>query len=91
MSKEDHSKNFKIMKSKGYKVMIRGHDHNPEYTYLDNKKGIVTYPSKEGNAYRLFEDRMHTINPGALFKGSFAIIDTAKSGEKVPILEYHKL
>ncbi|MCK4635102.1 MAG: metallophosphoesterase [Candidatus Aenigmarchaeota archaeon] len=88
----DHKKNFDVMESKEYKVMLRGHDHEPSYTYNDPKKGIVTYePKGEGDFYRLFEHRQHTITPGAFFDGWFALIDTKRPGEKVPTVEYRKM
>lgn len=91
-TEDDHKKNFKVMDEKGYKVMIRGHDHEAIYTYRDHVKGIVSYTPKEnGSRYRLFKHRKHTINPGALFDGLFATIDTEVPGEKVPILKYHEL
>lgn len=91
-TENDHSKNFNVMGQKGYKVMIRGHDHDAVYVYNDPTKGIVAYtPEGNGSTYRLFENRKHTINPGALFDGLFATIDTRVPGEKVPILKYHEL
>lgn len=91
-TKWDHAENFEVMGKKGYKVMIRGHDHNPVYTYNDLEKGIVSYyPKTKGKSFRLLKERQHTINPGALFDGDFAIIDTDVNGEFVPILTYHIL
>jgi predicted phosphodiesterase len=91
-NKEDHKRNFEVMKKKGYKAMIRGHDHHPVYVYEDGQKGIVEYIPEPGNsAYSLFKHRTHTINPGALFDGIFAIIDTRVPGEEVPILRYVSL
>ena len=84
----DHAKNFDVMERKGYRMMIRGHDHDPVYTYKDPVKGVVSYDGGDGKAFNLFKNRMHTINPGAYFSGNFAVIDTA--GEN-PVLTYHKL
>jgi len=89
---EDYRKNFDAMGEKGYKVMIRGHDHEPAYVYYDPNKGIVLYrPKNDGDSYRLFKHRQHTINPGALFDGWFALINTNVQGEDVPVLTYRKL
>ena len=89
---EDHRKNFEVMKRKGYRVMIRGHDHHPEYTYQDSSGRIVSDRPGESEAeYALSKDRIHTVNPGALCNGHFATIDTSVSGEEVPILKYHLL
>lgn len=90
--KGDYEKNFKVMEEKGYKIMIRGHDHEPVYTYKDSEKGIVSYnPEQDGREYRLFKERKHIINPGALFDGWFAVIETNDHGEDAPILKYKKL
>lgn len=92
LKKEDHEKNFAVMERKGYDIMIRGHDHDPCYTYKDSEKGIVSYnPEQDGKEYRLFKERKHVINPGALFDGWFAVIETNNPGEEVPILKYKKL
>jgi len=88
----DHEKNFRVMKIRGYNVMIRGHDHDPSYVYNDLKKGVCVHsPKADGFVYRLFENRQHTINPGALAEGFLAIIDTQVKGEKVPTLQYFKI
>ncbi|MCL6500882.1 MAG: metallophosphoesterase, partial [Candidatus Pacearchaeota archaeon] len=83
--------NFDIMAQKGYRVMIRGHDHVSSYVYQDPEKGIVEYKADKNNAFRLFRDRRHIINVGALFDGCFAIIDTEGNDETEPILIYRKL
>jgi predicted phosphodiesterase len=91
---EDYDKNFKAMARRGYKVMIRGHDHSARYAYQDPVEGIVIQkPDVEGYnlMYKLLKHRKHTINPGALFDGLFAIIDTQVSGEEAPILRYCRL
>lgn len=87
----DYKKNFEVMEKKGYKIMIRGHDHFPIYTYKDPEKGVVSYDGENGKEFRLFKQRVHTINPGAFFDGNFAIIDTDVPGEKQPMLTYHRL
>lgn len=89
-TEEDHQKNFAKMDKKGHNIMIRGHDHKPEYTYRDPKKGIVTYNPEETSDYRLFLYRKHTINPGPAFQGRYTIIDTNVSGETTPIAKYRK-
>ncbi|MGC8940635.1 MAG: metallophosphoesterase family protein [Candidatus Nanoarchaeia archaeon] len=88
-TENDHRKNFEVMDKKGYKVMIRGHDHEPSYTYCDPEKGIVTRIPESGSVYLLLKHRKHTINPGALLDGWFATIDTRSLN--FPMLEYHKL
>ncbi|MCX8194093.1 MAG: metallophosphoesterase [Candidatus Pacearchaeota archaeon] len=88
---EDYEKNFRIMEEKGYTIMIRGHDHEPIYSYYDKENGIVLYAPDPNKAYRLFKKRKHIINPGALFNGWFALIDTNETNEEVPILKYRRL
>jgi predicted phosphodiesterase len=88
---EDHKKNFEIMKNKGYKIMLRGHDHVPSYAYNDLEKGIVIYNTKKDDRYKLFLNRQHTITPGALSEGHFAVVDTNIEGEHCPVVEYKRL
>ena len=88
----DYSRNFDAMEEKGEKIMIRGHDHYAIYVYQDPHKGIITHkPKVNGSTYHLFKNRKHVINPGALFDGLFATIDTNVLEEKTPILKYRKL
>jgi predicted phosphodiesterase len=91
-TEEDYGKNFEAMDKKGYKVMIRGHDHKASYVYDDSVKGIVAYtPKGDGAAFRLLGHRKHVINSGALSDGFFAMIDTEDLGEKSPVLKFHEL
>ena len=93
----DHHLNFKVMDNKGYNIMIRGHDHNPKYASEDSNTVATVYPqlnhysgdSLEG--YRLLKNVKHTINPGALFDGNFATIDTDIPKIEEPVLRYFKL
>lgn len=87
-SEEDFRKNFDMMEKKGYKVMIRGHDHEPLYTYKDPQKGIVSYEPKGGDMYRMFKHRRHVINPGALYDDNFAVIDTDGN---IPLVRFNKI
>ena len=91
-TESDYKKNFNAMSKKNCKVMVRGHDHDPVYVYDDVYEGVViSMPKENKSVYRLFKYRKHIINPGALFNGLFATIDTKVLGEEVPILKYHKL
>jgi len=88
----DYEKNFKVMAEKGDKIMIRGHDHDPAYAYEDANEGcVIKSPLKDSLVFALSENRLHTINPGALFDGYFATINTGIPGRKTPILGYHRL
>lgn len=86
---EDYSKNFNEMSKEGDKIMIRGHDHHPIYVCHDPVKGIKEYIPENKSSFKLFKNLQHVINPGALFNGNFATIDTDL--EENPILTYHKI
>ncbi len=90
---EYHLKNFKAMKKKGYKIMIRGHDHQPEYAVSDlNARRVETYPHLHSNTLvNLHDNLLHTITVGPLFLGEFATIDTNYKGKDVPILRFCNL
>lgn len=86
---DDYKKNFRVMDIEGDKIMIRGHDHYSIYIYEDIDEGIiVNEPKIDMSAYKLYKQRKHVINPGALFNGLFAVINTRVPGEEVPILKY---
>lgn len=91
-SPEDYEKNFKIMKEKGDKIMIRGHDHFARWVFKNENGEIEGYePTDEKDIFVLDNKCQHVINPGAIFSGMFATIDTDYPGEKFPILKYHWL
>jgi predicted phosphodiesterase len=96
LSDDDHSANFREMEKAGISVMIRGHDHSPAYVYRD-AGGIHSESGRDGAAHRLLPGRMHVINPGAIYDGWVAVIDTDADrdgfweGERVPVLTYHCL
>jgi len=93
-TEEDYAKNFDIMnkENKNYKIMIRRHNHNADYVYNDSENGIISHtPENGGEVYRLLKNRQYIINPGALFNGFFAIIDTNFDGQRAPILKYCRL
>ncbi len=86
---DDCKKNLRVMDIEGDKIMIRGHDHYAIYIYEDPDEGIiVNEPKIDISAYKLYKHRKHIINPGALFDGILAIINTKVPGEEVPILKY---
>jgi predicted phosphodiesterase len=87
ISEEDFHLNFNALKEKKEKIMIRGHDHFPNYAVRDSK-GEDINPTSDGKKYDLFEDKEHIINPGAFFYGDFATIDTSN---KIPFVEYHHI
>ncbi|HYD02834.1 MAG TPA: metallophosphoesterase [Alphaproteobacteria bacterium] len=88
---EDYLKNFEIMKEKGDKIMIRGHDHYALYASYSESLGkiIKNMPQLHGTDYLLKPDRLHIINPGALVDGFYAILDTEE--DKFPVLKYYNL
>lgn len=86
----NYRENFKAMVKKSHRIMIRGHDHDPIYSYLDGNKPSILR-AEPGSSFKLLKDRRHIINPGALFDGCFAIIDTSYLKEECPILIYYRL
>lgn len=91
-TEEDYIKNFEVMKKRGEKIMIRGHDHFPDYSFVSANNRLVSHsPFGINTEFRLFNDEQHIINPGPLFSGYFATIDTKVPDEESPILRYHKL
>jgi hypothetical protein len=89
-SPEDYEKNFKIMSEKGDRVMIRGHDHFARWVFKNEKGEITGYHlTDEKDIFVLDNECQHVINPGAIFNGMFATIDTNYHGEKFPVLKYH--
>jgi hypothetical protein len=87
----DHRENFDAMQIEGINIMLRGHDHAPNYAFRDlNNSNMLPNSSVPtiGEEYDLSHD-LHTVTPGALFEGYYAIIDTSKAD--VPVLTYHQL
>lgn len=82
-----HQENFNTMKENSYSIMIRGHDHTPEYTYRENGEINSEIPDP-GNKYELRSDRLHTVTHGTWFNGWYATIDT---GSNNPVLRFHNL
>ena len=95
ISSEDFIKNFFEMRQRGCNVMIRGHDHDAFYARDvcdEHPTGFISYnPWEETSGFRLLKHKTHVINHGALFRGSFATIETRSSAEDCPILKYHEL
>ena len=87
----DHRENFAAMLKEGINIMLRGHDHRPNYAFKDlhnGNQGRESLIPVFGEEYDLDHD-LHTVTPGALFSGHYAVIDTDK--KDVPVLIYHKL
>lgn len=91
--RHDFRRNLSEMKAEGLKVMIKGHDHEPVYACSHPTKGTIIFsPLPNISEYRLYRLMSHTINPGALYDGYFATIDTGVSaGRKAPVLRYHRI
>lgn len=86
------NQNFKAMKKNGKKIMIRGHDHNPMHASYDSaNETICHWTSDRYSPIQLSKELQHVINPGAFYKGNFALIDTNVSNENCPILTFHKI
>ena len=90
-NENNYAENFEAMEQKGYKVMIRGHDHAQTYGYGNAKKATLVL-GNPGQSFDLKPEFMHTINPGALCNGLFAtLVDRAGQPQKLPKLYYYEL
>ncbi len=89
-TEEDYQKNFRVMERRGYKLMIRGHDHSPTYV-CQNSQGIEIYEPKNGSVYPLSRDKTHLINPGPFYDGWISVIETRINGEKDPVVFFIEL
>lgn len=88
-SKKDFKTVFNGMNRNGYKILVRGHDHDARCVSEGENGKMSSYrPRGDGDGYRLDPEKRHIINPGALSGGSFATIDT---NEGFLILRYYKL
>lgn len=74
LNKEDHRKNFEQMKEKGYNLMIRGHDHNPELAYINSEGRVDIEQPVDGDTY-ILDKEMATITHGAWYNGWYAVIE----------------
>jgi len=79
--------NFKAMHRGRCKIMIRGHDHKQRYIH-QNKRGQIEFRSYSNSPLILSPEEKHIINPGSLFKGHYALLDTQFDE---PRISYHKL
>lgn len=90
-SSTHHLANFEKMEKQGYEVMFRSHDHEPEVTYRDSDRGIVSLkPEQDGDRFGLREDKMYTVTTGAWYDGWFLSIETDSDDTDYPMLRYHK-
>jgi len=86
------NQNFRAMKEKGKKIMIRGHDHSSMHASYDSaNEKICHWTSYSDSPIQLSKELHHVINPGAFYEGNFALIDTNVSNENCPILTFHKI
>ena len=74
LNKEDYRKNFEQMKERGYDLMIRGHDHNPEFAYLNSENQVEIEKPSDGDSYSL-DKEMATITHGAWYDGWHTVIE----------------
>jgi len=84
----EHRKNFAEMRNQGFRVMIRGHDPDPQYVYKDSTGEIVF---AQGDEHELLPQRLHTITVGDWYDGNFITIDTAVQDKENPILKFHTI
>ena len=73
--------------------MIRGHDHGPkhyqEYATINEKDEIQIFTRPHRKHYSLLPQKQHIINPGAICRKDFAIIETG-TDIGCPMLVYQK-
>ncbi|MBU3904847.1 MAG: metallophosphoesterase [Nanoarchaeota archaeon] len=89
-SEQDYIDNFNKMKENDIKIMLRGHDHKPQFARIDPDSGFKEYDAA-GHGYNMFNNRMHIVNPGAFFEGNYAIITTDMPDRENPTIEFCKL
>ncbi len=77
---EDYEKNFKVMERKGYDIMFRGHDHNPELAKAlivgNEKRVLITKDIELNTPIDISDAHMATITVGALHNGYYVIYNT---------------
>lgn len=90
MNNVDFEKNLQEMKKKKIWLMLRGHDHVPQYVYSSPVRKLVIQTPEPGLKTLLSQEMMHIVNPGAYCDGYYAMIDTDYPGEVEPMLSFHK-
>jgi len=78
------------MKKNKIWLMLRGHDHVPQYIYSNPFRKMVIQTPKPGEKVLLSEEMIQIVNPGAYCDGYYATIDTDYPGEAAPVLIFHK-
>lgn len=62
-----------------FKVMLRGHDHESHdsvHATMTVDGDVCVTEKMPGDMIVLDGDHLHTVNPGALFHGKYAIMET---------------
>jgi hypothetical protein len=87
---EDVHSNLEAMETLGCRVMVRGHDHHPHYIVRDAGGKLSGGPPKIGGDGIPLDCGCHyVLNPGAIYKGNYAVIDTGSKGQDMPRVTYH--
>jgi predicted phosphodiesterase len=90
---KDYQMNFEIMEENNITIMIRGHDHGEhhyqEYATINTKDEIQIFTPPHRKHYQLLQERKHIINPGAICRDDFAIIETGMD-IRCPVLIYQR-
>jgi len=73
-NEDNHWDNFYEMEKRGYKVMIRGHDHKRELAIMKNDE-IEVYTPWIGHDIDITDADMVVITVGAAFYGEYAIFN----------------
>ncbi len=96
--KQDHEENFAEMRKMKYRIMIRGHDHEPEFAtqttgYITGKfttNTRIMTPRLNNDALTIYPDQYTVITPGAFEQGCFAIIETTKKKD-YPFVAFYQI
>jgi len=88
-SREGHARNFAVMKKSGLRLMIRGHDKEPEFAYRDTQGRVFSL--RGTGAHVLLPDRLHTVTVGPYRNGYYTVIDTNFHGYTSPIVSLRRL
>jgi predicted phosphodiesterase len=75
--KKDYENNMELMDQKGYDLMLRGHDHEPEIVKSSPEGLNYIYPD-DGEEYNLSEDRT-ILTHGAFLDGWYLTIEDDKA------------
>ncbi len=86
LTRRDYAKNFAAMKSKGYHLMVRGHDHKPKIAYTVDNAVEIIYPDVE-QPTDISNAEMATVTVGALYDGYYTTLNDTQNKR---VVTFHK-